>query len=212
VAAATGEEESGPVVHAPAERVVDGADVPQGPEFLRARVRITELHDDKPVTSREEVLYKHGTRTRVEWAGGTDGRFADYAFYDYTTATIYRPLADDAILFSYRIVARERVLAQISGYLNTPAGEKLWRMVVNPDVSFDGHPCDLVLTGFATAGGVRALHWVWEARDLNGHPVRVVFPTGDGGIQIFEYLEASAEAFDPARVTGSGDMPVMSGF
>jgi hypothetical protein len=182
------------------------------PRFLSARVRIRELTEAGTETHAFQVQ-KFGNRVRMEPDRPGDPRFTPETLYDYDKRESYRLLADDRITFSYVIPLRDRVLAQIEGLMTTPPEEPVYRLEVNPDVTFDGHPCTLVLAGFPSPlGRIHALRWVWEARDLDGQPVKVVFPQGDGSVLIVEYLDASGAPFDPARVQPPPDRPVMSGF
>jgi hypothetical protein len=182
------------------------------PPFLTARVVMTVLRDDG-TDIRTFAVRKHGNRVRVDPGKVSDTRFTAETLFDYDRRESYRNLAGDKITFSYRIGARDRVLAQVEGLMTTPADEPVYRLEINPDLDFDGHPCTLVLAGFPSPiGRIHALRWVWEARDLDGQPVKVVFPQGDGSILIVEYRDASGAPFDPALVSVPADRPVMSGF
>ena len=170
------------------------------------------LRDDGTETHRFR-FHKLGDKARMDPGEATDPRFTAETLFDYERREYYRNLADDKITFSYLIDPRDRVLAQIEGFMTTPPDEPLYRLEVNPDVAFDGHPCTLVLAGFPTPmGRIHALHWVWEAHDLDGQVVKVVFPQGDGSIRIVEYRGATDAPFDPALVSVPAGRPVMSGF
>jgi hypothetical protein len=185
---------------------------PPPPRYLTADVVITEL-TDRGSKSRGFHLRRVDDRARIDPGEATDPRFTAETYYDYEKREFYRNLADDRIAFSYVIDPRDRVLAQIEGLMPVPADEPVYRLEVNPDAHFEGHPCTLVLAGFPTPQGrIHALHWVWEAQDLDGQAVKVVFPRGDGSIEIVEYRGASGAPFDPALVSVPAGRPVMSGF
>lgn len=184
---------------------------PKGPAYYSATVVMTEIGEDTR-TSRTSKIYKKGNMVRIESSNHQDDRFDPGTLYDYDGRLYYRTLTGDDIIFSYRIAILERVKAQIYGFMTTPDEESVYRLEINPDVSFDGHPSTLVLTGFPSRRGTHALRWVWEAEDMEGAQVRVVFPKGDGTIVIVEYTDASAEPFDDALVTLPENTPVMSGF
>lgn len=184
---------------------------PTGPAYYSATVVMTEISDTRRTTS-TSTIYKKGNMVRIESAEQADDRFDPVILYDYDRRLYYRTLTSDNIVFSYRIPTIERVKAQIYGLMSTPEEEPVYRLEINPDVTFEGHPSTLVLTGFSSHRGTHALRWVWEAKDLEGAVVRVVFPTGEGTILIVEHTNASAEPFDDALVSLPENVPVMSGF
>jgi hypothetical protein len=184
---------------------------PPPPVRMHAHVVRREIAGDK-VIRHEFDYYKLGNKVRMQPPETGDPRFRPETLYDYDQRVSYRNLSEDVITFAYRISIKERVLAQIEGFMTTPPEEPVYRLEVNPDVTFDGHPCTLVLAGFpAPDGRIHALRWVWEARDLDGQPVKVVFPRGDGSIEIVEYLDATTAPFDPALVSVPAGRPVMDG-
>lgn len=181
------------------------------PLRMQAHVVVTEIDGDK-VHRRTFAFYKLGNQVRMEPPESGDPRFGPETLYDYDRRLSYRNLTDDRITFAYRISLKERVRAQVEGFMTTPPEESVYRLEVNPEVTFDGHPCTLVLAGFpAPDGRIHALRWVWEARDLDGQPVKVVFPRGDGSIEIVAFLDATSAPFDPALVSVPEGRPVMSG-
>jgi hypothetical protein len=178
---------------------------------MQANVVVTEIAGDK-ATRRTFAYHKLGNKVRMEPPETGDPRFAPETLYDYDRRVSYRKLTDDQITFAYRISPKERVLAQAEGFMTTPPTEPVYRLEVNPKVTFDGHPCTLVLTGFPSPDGrIHALRWVWEALDMDGQPVKVVFPRGDGSIEIVEFLDATGAPFDPALVSVPPGWPVMDG-
>lgn len=188
----------------------EAAPAPAGPR-MQARVVVILLAGDE-MTRRTFAYRKLGNKVRMEPAESGDPRFAPETLYDYDQRLSYRNLVDDQITFAYRLSLQERVLAQAEGFMSTPAEEPMYRLEVNPKVTFDGHPCTLVLTGFPSPDGrIHALRWVWEALDMDRQPVKVVFPRGDGTIEIVEFLDATAAPFDPALVSVPAGWPVMSG-
>jgi hypothetical protein len=181
------------------------------PARMHARVVRTEIAGDE-VTRHEFNFYKLGNKVRLVPPEPGDLRFTPETLYDYDRRVFYRNLSEDVITFVYHLSTKERVLAQIEGFMTTPADEPVYRLEVNPNLTFDGHPCTLVLAGFpAPDGRIHALRWVWEARDLDGQPVKVVFPRGDGSIDIVEFLDATGAPFDPALVSVPEGRPVMDG-
>jgi len=197
--------EAAPAAEAPAPAA------PAPPPGMQARVTVTDIAGDE-VTRHSFAYYKLGNQVRMEPDESGDPRFTPETLYDYDERFSYRNLADDVITFAYRISLQERVLAQVEGFMTTPPEEPVYRLEVNPKVTFDGHPCTLVLAGFPSLDGrIHALHWVWEAQDLDGLPVKVVFPRGDGSIEIVEYREATAAPFDPALVSVPEGRPIMTG-
>jgi hypothetical protein len=201
---------AGSALAAPESPATPAGEVPAPPR-MQAQVVVTEIDGDE-VDRHAFAFYKLGNKVRMEPPETGDPRFAPETLYDYDERFSYRNLADDVITFAYRISLTERVLAQVEGFMTTPPEEAVYRLEVNPEVTFDGHPCTLVLTGFpAPDGRIHALRWVWEARDLDGQPVKVVFPRGDGRIEIVEFRDATAAPFDPALVSVPEGRPVMSG-
>ena len=194
-------------------QVVKAEEIGQGPEFLTATVTLTRVYDTKPRQVVRETLLRHDGRSRItQLEQGIEGRFADFALYHYQAGDIFRPLREGNMAFAYRLTMAEQITAQVRGYMPIPAEELVWRVVLKEDVKFAGHPCKLVLMGFSSGGRVFSLRWVWEARDLGGQPVRVVFPQGDSGILIVEFDEVSVEPFDPELRELPEGMPVMTGF
>jgi hypothetical protein len=204
-----------PAPEAPIPEAPEVSDVPApAPPTARmqARVMVTEIDGDE-VRRHTFRFYKLGNRVRMEPAESSDPRFDPETLYDYDRRLSFRNLSEDKITFAYRLSLKERVLAQAEGFMTTPPEEPVYRLEVNPDLSFDGHPCTLVLTGFPSPGGrVNALRWVWEAHDLDGLPVKVVFPGGGGVITIVEFLDAATAPFDDGLVQVPEGRPVMSGF
>lgn len=181
------------------------------PPYFRARVVVREL-TEAGETSRSFRIYKRGNMVRLEGENVADERFTDATLYDYDRGESYREIVGGDMIFSYRVSIKERIRARIYGFMAMAEGPDVHRREVNPDVIFDGHPCTLVQRGFRTPGRIHALHWALEANDLAGQPIKVVFPRGDGGLEIIEYLEASGEPFDDALVSLPDGVPVMSGF
>lgn len=201
---------------APAPEASPAPEVPEAPApppaRMQARVVVREIDGDE-VRRHTFRFHKLGNRVRMEPAESSDPRFDPETLYDYDRRLSFRNLSEDKITFAYRLSLKERVLAQAEGFMTTPPEEPVYRLEVNPDLSFDGHPCTLVLTGFPSPGGrVNALRWVWEARDLDGLPVKVVFPGGGGVITIVEFLDATTAPFNDGLVQVPDGRPVMSGF
>ncbi|MFQ5508729.1 MAG: hypothetical protein ACE5FN_05235 [Leptospirillia bacterium] len=184
---------------------------PRAPEFLSARVSVHELSDLGEKTTLFKMK-KHGNRLRLIADPDPDPRFVPGTWFDYDQNTYYRKLLDQDIVFSYRVVAADRILAQVYGYMTAPEEERYYRLELKQDVTYDGHPCTLSLIGFPSPRGIHALRWVWEAKDLNGFPVRVVFPQGNGVLATIEYTDLDPTPFDPALVLPPESLPVMSGF
>jgi hypothetical protein len=182
------------------------------PRPFTARMVVTEVGDGTR-TGRSFAFRKLGPAVRIEADASADPRFTPETFYDYGKGEYYRMLADDDIAFAYLISDRERFMARIEGIADLPREEPVYRLEVNRDVAFEGHPCTLVLTGFRSpAGRIHALRWVWEARDLGGQAVKVVYPRADGSILIVEQRDASGAPFDPALVRVPAGRAVLSGF
>jgi len=183
------------------------------PLYLTAKVVVIELAvDDGTEAVSQFQFQRHGDKALVTGESREGDQFEAEAYYDYGNHEIYRKLTTDEITFSYRMLTRERVQAQIHGLMPTPSYEPRYRMVVNENVEFDGHPCTLTLVGFPVGGSLRALRWVWEAQDLDDQVVRVVFPDNYDRIVTIEYLDASNEPFDPALVKLPEGTMVMSSF
>ncbi|MBI5137240.1 MAG: hypothetical protein HZA24_07875 [Nitrospirae bacterium] len=210
-AAALAQEPAAPVGAAPA--AASSAEAPaREPVYLAADLVITELDGEGAETVKRMRLHKLGNKVRTVAELAEGDRFVGDTLYDYDRGEYFRKLADQDITFSYRMLTRDRVRAQIFGFMDKPADDPEFRVKVNDDVPFDGHSCTLSLVGFPAAGRIHALHWVWQANDLDGAVVRVVFPEDYDHITIVEYLGASAAPFDPAAVQLPPDTVVMSAF
>jgi len=198
-----------------ADGAADGeadAKEPEKPShYLTAKVVVTELEGDTETVSSFQ-FQRYGSKARVTGESREGDQFEADTFYDYAHHESYRNLTTDDLTFSYRMLIRERVKAQVYGLMPNPPYEPRYRMVINENIEFDGHPCTLTLAGFPTAGGLRALRWVWEAQDLDNQVVRVVFPDNYDRTIIIEFLDASNEPFDPALVALPEGTVVMSSF
>ena len=205
-----------PWTSAPAQEV--GADVASeaieqvAPEFLSARLHVTSVNRIGEET--RTFRFRRMDRKVLMVADQTDkGRFTPETYYDYDRREYFLKLESDDIVFSYRITDRDMAQAQIYGWIPTPDQADRFRLVVNENLTFDGHPCTLALVGYNTpGGGVLALHWVWEARDLDGEVVRVVFPEAPGRQVIVEYFDVHTDAFREDEVLPPAGLPVLSGF
>ncbi len=187
-------------------------EAPKPPRYLTATVVVTKLDEVGEETVRRFSLRKFGNKVRTIAEVPGESQFVGNTLYDYGTQEYFRKLIDQNITFSYRMADRERIRAQIFGYMNEPPEEPFFRVEVNTDLTFDGHPCTLSLVGFPVGGRIHALHWVWEAQDLNDAVVRVVFPETSDRIVIVEYRDAHDDPFDPTELSLPDDMVVMSGF
>lgn len=204
-------------------QVVKAGELGRGPDYLTATVTLTSLYEGKePEVIRERVM-RHKGRSRVdrlrrgelqegEPTEGIQDRFEDFAVHDYAGGETFRPLRGENLAFAYRLSMAEQIGAQVRGYMRIPSEELVWRVVLRRDAEFRGHPCTLALVGYSAMGQVFSLRWVWEASDLDGQPVKVVFPQGDGGILIVEYEQVSDAPFGPDQLELPEDMPVMTGF
>lgn len=194
-------------------QVVKAGELGRGPDYLTATVTLTKVYEDKPSQVTHEQVYRHGGRLRVNHLQrDVQTQFGDFVVHDFDTGETFRPLHDDNMAFVYRLSMAEQIGAQVRGYMPIPPEEMVWRMAVREGVTFNGHPCTLALVGYSAVGRVFSMRWVWEAADLDGQPVRVVFPQRDGGILMVEYDEVSDAPFDPKQVELPEGMPVMTGF
>ncbi len=188
------------------------------PVQLKARIVMSELrygqNEDDPVghSTKNLNLERRGQKLHLSSNDPTESLFVPELIYDYEQGLYYQRLESDDIFFSYQISGRERVRAQIYRWLRIPESEPTFRLEVNRNLTFDGHPTTLVLTGFVAGGRIHAMHWVWEAQDLDGLPVRVVFGETPDLIRTVEYYDIRLEDVPESRVTVPEGIPVMTGF
>lgn len=180
--------------------------------YFQARVSMTEIHENGRQTTTTFRIFRHGPRVRLESDQEPDKRFLPWVLYDYGKREQYRVLTSGDIVFAYPIPPPEWVQAQIRGLLPVGKDDPVYRQEINPALTFDGHPCTLILTGFPAAGRVHGLRWVWEAQDLGGAVVRVVTPQDDGTVLMVDYLGATDTPFDGSVLELPEGAPVMSGF
>ncbi len=185
---------------------------PKSPRFLSANLVVTTLDEERGESIQRLSLRKYGNKVHTVAENQGDGQFVGDTLYDYDAREYFRKLVDEDITFVYRLVTRERIKAQIFGYMNKPEDEEFFRVQVNDNLDFDGHPCTLSLVGIPAGGRIHALHWVWEAKDLNNAVVRVVFPGSYTRIILVEYRAAHNTPFDPKELELPEGTVVMTAF
>ncbi len=187
-------------------------DAKHPPRFLSANLVVTTLDEERGESRQRLTLRKYGNRVRTVAENQGDGQFVGDTLYHYDNREYFRKLVDEDITFVYRLVTRERIKAQIFGYMDKPEDEPFFRVQVNDNLEFDGHPCTLSLVGIPAGGRIHALHWVWEATDLDNAVVRVVFPESYTRIIIVEYFDAHDRPFDLSELELPEGTVVMTAF
>ncbi len=185
---------------------------PKPPLFLTATVRVTEVREGKDDRIKTFALRKHDNKVRIETEEAIAATFAPQTWYDYDAAESYRLVAADDILFSYHVPVVDRVTALMHGYLTPPENEPVYRLEINKELAHDGHPATLALLAIPTPSGLQGYRWVWEAADLDGLVVKIVYGLANGTVVIIEYLDADLTPFDPAEAARPADKMMMSGF